>query len=75
MATEWRQAPGTLDQWVLVDAQGAILRAIATLGPYLGEPGVKYRLTGAGYDFTDHPTLDEAMAAAEASLAQRPSQE
>jgi hypothetical protein len=57
-----------LDQWMLRDAHGNLLRHVVKLGPYIGDPGVKYRVTGAGHDATDHPTLDEAKLAAEASL-------
>ena len=44
------------------------LRQVAVLGRYLGQPDQKYRVTGPGYDYTDHASLREAMAAAEASL-------
>lgn len=54
-------------QWVLDDGHGS-LRAINLIGPYLGRPGDgTYRVTGIDTP-SDHPTLEAAMAAAEASL-------
>ncbi|MDQ6782490.1 MAG: hypothetical protein M3063_03385 [Actinomycetota bacterium] len=57
----------TPGQWVLLDEDGSALRQVQERGPYLGDPTVSYLVTG-GRDGTDHPTLDLAKAAAEASL-------
>jgi hypothetical protein len=50
------------------DDSGRIVRQVAEQGPYLGNPSVIYRVTGPGYDATDHSTLEDAMATAEASV-------
>ncbi len=56
-------------QWVLKDDDGAVLRHILRLGPYLGgQPAKKWVVTGPGHERTEHPTRAGAMAAAEASL-------
>jgi hypothetical protein len=59
----------TSDIWTLVDSSGTILRHVAKLGPYIGQPAPRFRVTGPGYEATDHPSLDEATGAAEASLS------
>jgi hypothetical protein len=65
----WRQV--TAETWVLADSESERpLRQVAVLGPYLGEADPQYRVTGPGYDYTDHASLSEAMTAAERSLGQ-----
>ena len=63
---EWIEiTPGV--QWVL-NHDGNV-RQVYRFEPYLGQAGgTYYRVTGPDYEFTDHPTRDEAIAAAEASL-------
>ncbi len=58
----------TEGQWVLYDDDGHLGRQVAQAGPYLDQPVATYVVTGPGYEATDHPSLEEARAAAEASL-------
>lgn len=61
--------PGTAN-WALVDLDSEmVLRHVAVRAPYLGEPkGTKYEVTGDGHEHSKHDSLDQAKAAAEASL-------
>jgi hypothetical protein len=58
----------TLTIWRLVLRDGAIIRQVAKLGPYLGDPAEKYIVTGDGYTATEHTTLMDAMTAARVSV-------
>ena len=63
----WERVESRDEQWVLVDPNGRIARQVLKLGPYLGKPDPVYRLF-LDEDYTDHASLDEAMAAAESTL-------
>ena len=60
----------TEDQWILSERSGPILRAVNRRGPYMGQVAETFTLTGPGYVATEHATLAEAQAAAEASAEQ-----
>jgi hypothetical protein len=62
---EWTRI--TADQWIL-NSDAGVVRAINRAGPYVNGPAEKFIVTGPGYEATEHPTLEEARAAAEASL-------
>jgi hypothetical protein len=63
------QRVATTTNWVLPDEQGMALRQIVVRGPRLGETdGAKYEVTGRGHGHTVHSSLEDARAAAEASL-------
>jgi hypothetical protein len=66
---EWRQVRGTRD-WVLVDVKtDTVLRHITVREPSLGElGGTKCEVTGEGHGHTVHESLEDAWAAADASL-------
>ncbi len=58
----------TPTQYVLGSA-GVYLRAINVREPYMNEPdGTKFCVSGRGHEASIHPTLEEAMEAAEASV-------
>jgi hypothetical protein len=63
----WITRPDVPDGWFLVDAAGNGLRLVKK-HLYLGQAEAYYRVTG-GDGFSDHPSLEEAIAAAETSLA------
>lgn len=67
---KWVRVPGT-NNWTYDDDElGVFLRHIAVRTPYMNEPdGIKYDVTGEGHEYSKHDSLDEAKAAAEASLA------
>ena len=63
----------TTETWALGDSESErALRQVAALGPYFGEPAVKYVVTGPGCDDTKHASLSAAMAAAEPHLPRVP---
>ncbi len=66
----WQPVP-TTDHWALVDSESEmVVRLVAPVGPYLGDAAVIFRVSGPGYEATDHASRDAAMAAAEESAKQ-----
>lgn len=67
---EWVRVPST-NNWTHDDDElGTHLRQVVVRQPRMNEPnGTMYEVTGEGHEYSKHDTLDEAMAAAEASLA------
>jgi hypothetical protein len=66
MADQHRWVRYPPNQWWLVDDRDLVVRQIAR-HQYLGQPNPYFRVTG-GDGYTDHPTLEEAMDAAEATV-------
>ncbi len=64
---DWqRVAPGQL---AILDEQSVILRLIVQREPRIGESGgIKYVVSGEGHNESVHASLEDAKAAAEASL-------
>jgi hypothetical protein len=64
----WQRVPTTAN-WMLIDANGKILRQIVVRDPWFGEPdGTKYHVSGDGHEESIHSSLGGAKTAAEASL-------
>jgi hypothetical protein len=61
----WQRVPGTAN-WILPDESGLILRQIVDRGQGLGRE--RFIVSGLGHVMTEHASLAEAKAAAEASL-------
>ncbi|MCU1492087.1 MAG: hypothetical protein JWM85_3492 [Acidimicrobiaceae bacterium] len=68
MRMDWTRVPTTRN-WVLVDDSRQAVRHIAVRERYIGETdGTRYVVTGRGHEMSTHFSMDEARAAAEASL-------
>jgi hypothetical protein len=61
----WQRVPTTAN-WVLPDASGMILRQIVDRGQGFGDE--RFIVSGPGHVMSEHASLAEAKAAAEASL-------
>jgi hypothetical protein len=65
MDSRWQRAPGTLNDWMILDDEGVILRLAADRGEGRG-----FYVSGPGHppDDTIYASKEDAMAAAEASM-------
>jgi hypothetical protein len=62
---DWQQVE--VGQWAILDEQGVILRLIVDRG--VGYGGERFIASGNGHHMSEHATLEDAKAAAEASLS------
>jgi len=66
---QYRWVQETPTMWLLVDASDRFIRQVLERGPFLGQPGVRYRVLRSDREgYTDHASLAEAQQAALDSL-------
>ncbi len=66
MDSRWQRAPGTRNDWMILDDERAILRLVADR-----REGYGFIASGPGHhDDKSHASTEDAMAAAEATLTE-----